>query len=161
MPPAVRGYVMIHELMHLRRMDHSAKFWQLVAAACPDYEAARAWLARYEEGLGRVRAVDWEAEARRFPGGPGTYVLVLKTEAPGPVLVGRTGRIGRVVALPGYYAYIGSACGPGELAGRLKHHLKLARGLRLKWQVDFLRLRCSMASLVPAKPRSISKPLPT
>ena len=44
MPDAVRDYVMIHELMHLRQMDHSPTFWKLVAAACPDFEAARAWL---------------------------------------------------------------------------------------------------------------------
>jgi predicted metal-dependent hydrolase len=44
MPPAVRDYVMIHELMHLKRMDHSPKFWKLVAAACPDYHAHRVWL---------------------------------------------------------------------------------------------------------------------
>jgi predicted metal-dependent hydrolase len=44
MPDWVRDYVLIHELMHLRRMDHSRKFWKLVAAACPDYREARAWL---------------------------------------------------------------------------------------------------------------------
>jgi predicted metal-dependent hydrolase len=44
MPEWVRDYVLIHELMHLKRMDHSKKFWKLVAAACPEYEAARAWL---------------------------------------------------------------------------------------------------------------------
>jgi predicted metal-dependent hydrolase len=44
MPDWVRDYVMVHELMHLRRMDHSRRFWTLVAAACPDYERARAWL---------------------------------------------------------------------------------------------------------------------
>jgi predicted metal-dependent hydrolase len=44
MPLWVRDYVMIHELMHLRRMDHSKKFWKLVAQACPDYESARRWL---------------------------------------------------------------------------------------------------------------------
>jgi predicted metal-dependent hydrolase len=44
MPTWVRDYVMIHELMHIRRMDHSKKFWKLVAEACPDYEAARRWL---------------------------------------------------------------------------------------------------------------------
>ena len=43
-PDRVRDYVMIHELMHLRRMDHSRKFWKLVADACPDYQAARRWL---------------------------------------------------------------------------------------------------------------------
>ena len=44
MPDWVRDYVLIHELMHLRRMDHSRKFWKLVAAACPSFREARAWL---------------------------------------------------------------------------------------------------------------------
>jgi predicted metal-dependent hydrolase len=50
MPPSVCEYVMIHELMHLKRMDHSPAFWKLVAAACPEYEAARAWLRRHGRG---------------------------------------------------------------------------------------------------------------
>ena len=37
----VRDYVLIHELMHLKRMDHSKKFWKLVAQACPDYRELR------------------------------------------------------------------------------------------------------------------------
>src|SRR5262249_1914140 len=44
MPEWVRAYLIIHELMHLKRLDHSRKFWKLVAAACPDYERARDWL---------------------------------------------------------------------------------------------------------------------
>jgi predicted metal-dependent hydrolase len=44
MPPAVRDYVLIHELMHIRRLDHSQGFWKLVAAACPGYREARQWL---------------------------------------------------------------------------------------------------------------------
>jgi predicted metal-dependent hydrolase len=44
MPDTVRDYVLIHELMHLRRLDHSRHFWRLVAHACPDYERARRWL---------------------------------------------------------------------------------------------------------------------
>jgi len=51
MPSWVRDYVMIHELMHLRRMDHSKKFWKLVAQACPDYEAARRWLRQHGRSL--------------------------------------------------------------------------------------------------------------
>lgn len=47
MPDEVRDYVLIHELMHLKRMDHSAKFWKLVAEACPGYKAARAELRSY------------------------------------------------------------------------------------------------------------------
>jgi predicted metal-dependent hydrolase len=44
MPDWVRDYVLIHELMHLKRMDHSRRFWKLVAAACPRFREARAWL---------------------------------------------------------------------------------------------------------------------
>jgi predicted metal-dependent hydrolase len=44
MPAWVRDYVLVHELMHLKRMDHSPAFWKLVAAACPEYKKARAWL---------------------------------------------------------------------------------------------------------------------
>jgi predicted metal-dependent hydrolase len=44
MPDWVRDYVIIHELMHVLRMDHSAAYWKLVGAAFPDYQAARAWL---------------------------------------------------------------------------------------------------------------------
>jgi predicted metal-dependent hydrolase len=44
MPAWVRDYVLIHELMHLRRMDHSPRFWAHVEDACADYQAARQWL---------------------------------------------------------------------------------------------------------------------
>jgi predicted metal-dependent hydrolase len=47
MPPWVRDYVLYHELMHLKRMDHSPAFWKLVARVCPHYEAARRWLRRH------------------------------------------------------------------------------------------------------------------
>jgi len=51
MPAAIRDYVMIHELMHLKRMDHSPRFWKLVAQACPDYESARQWLRAHQDML--------------------------------------------------------------------------------------------------------------
>jgi predicted metal-dependent hydrolase len=51
MPPGIRDYVMIHELMHLRRMDHSRRYWELVAAAYPDYQSARAWLRQHGPSL--------------------------------------------------------------------------------------------------------------
>jgi predicted metal-dependent hydrolase len=44
MPEWVRDYVLIHELMHLKRLDHSPKFWKLVAQACPEYQDARRYL---------------------------------------------------------------------------------------------------------------------
>lgn len=52
MPDWVRDYVLVHELMHLRRMDHSPRFWKLVAKACPGYRAARRWLREHADLLG-------------------------------------------------------------------------------------------------------------
>ena len=43
-PEWVRDYVMVHELMHLRQLDHSSHYWRLVAKAYPDHERARKWL---------------------------------------------------------------------------------------------------------------------
>jgi len=43
-PQDILDYVVIHELCHLREMNHSRKFWDLVRAACPDYPARRKWL---------------------------------------------------------------------------------------------------------------------
>jgi predicted metal-dependent hydrolase len=50
-PDWVSDYVMIHELMHLKRMDHSRTFWKLVAAACPEYQSARRWLREHGPSL--------------------------------------------------------------------------------------------------------------
>jgi hypothetical protein len=44
MPPHIRDYVMIHELMHLRQQNHSRRFWRLVAAAYPGFREAERWL---------------------------------------------------------------------------------------------------------------------
>ena len=41
LPDAVRDYVLIHELMHLKRLDHSPRFWKLVEQACPDFRDLR------------------------------------------------------------------------------------------------------------------------
>lgn len=51
MPPAVRDYVIWHELMHLREMNHSARFWRLMAEVCPDFAQARRWLRQHGEAL--------------------------------------------------------------------------------------------------------------
>jgi predicted metal-dependent hydrolase len=38
-PPEVLRYLMIHELAHLRHMNHSARFWAEVARQEPDWKA--------------------------------------------------------------------------------------------------------------------------
>jgi predicted metal-dependent hydrolase len=51
MPDWVCEYVLVHELMHLRRMDHSPSYWRLVSAAYPRYREARQWLRAHGEAL--------------------------------------------------------------------------------------------------------------
>jgi predicted metal-dependent hydrolase len=46
-PPFVRDYLILHELMHLREMNHSPRFWRVVGLACPDYEPAERWLKQH------------------------------------------------------------------------------------------------------------------
>ncbi|EEF61613.1 M48 family metallopeptidase [Pedosphaera parvula] len=43
-PGFVRDYVIVHELMHLREMNHSSRFWKLVHDAFPRTQEARDWL---------------------------------------------------------------------------------------------------------------------
>lgn len=46
MPPAVSDYIILHELMHRRQMNHSDRFWREVAMVCPDYQQSLTWLKR-------------------------------------------------------------------------------------------------------------------
>lgn len=51
-PDLVRDYIIYHELMHLREMNHSPRFWALVAEICPQWEEAERWLKRNGSLLG-------------------------------------------------------------------------------------------------------------
>lgn len=52
-PMRVIDYVVIHELMHLREPNHSARFWEQVGRACPDYRREKEWL-RHNQALMRL-----------------------------------------------------------------------------------------------------------
>jgi predicted metal-dependent hydrolase len=43
-PAFVRDYLILHELMHLRQMNHSPRFWREVERVCPDFQNAERWL---------------------------------------------------------------------------------------------------------------------
>jgi len=43
-PKEVLDYLVVHELCHLRFMNHSSDFWQCVAGILPDYKNTRKWL---------------------------------------------------------------------------------------------------------------------
>lgn len=44
MPDKVLDYVVVHELCHLKQMNHSKKFWMEVERYMPDYQNYKKWL---------------------------------------------------------------------------------------------------------------------
>ena len=42
----VRDYIIYHELMHLREMNHSERFWARVEEVCPGWREAERWIKR-------------------------------------------------------------------------------------------------------------------
>jgi len=54
-PPFVRDYIILHELMHLREMNHSVRFWREVKRVCPCHETAEQWLKQHSSLLRRNR----------------------------------------------------------------------------------------------------------
>lgn len=43
-PLFVRDYIILHELAHLKEMNHSRRFWREVARLCPAFAEAERWL---------------------------------------------------------------------------------------------------------------------
>jgi predicted metal-dependent hydrolase len=50
-PPFVRDYLVLHELAHLKEMNHSRRFWTEVARLCPDFREAERWLKQHSNLL--------------------------------------------------------------------------------------------------------------
>ncbi len=51
LPEEIVEYILIHELCHLRQMNHSESFWKEVAEYCPDYMILRQRLRTLEKTL--------------------------------------------------------------------------------------------------------------
>jgi Uri superfamily endonuclease len=100
--------------------------------------------------VGNVTAATPPADL--IPAQPGAYVLLLYLPVSGPIQIGR---LGRFDFPSGYYAYTGSALGPGGLAARLGRHLRarpsgpdsLNNAKRLHWHIDYLLLRASVVQV--------------
>jgi Uri superfamily endonuclease len=78
------------------------------------------------------------AGATPLRGEKGTYILVLHLVREEEIAVGR---LGCFVFPAGFYLYVGSALGPGGLAGRLARHRRLDK--RMRWHIDYLRARAA------------------
>ncbi|MCR5235742.1 MAG: M48 family metallopeptidase [Lachnospiraceae bacterium] len=50
-PPEQRDYVVVHELCHLKEMNHSKRFWKEVERVLPDYKKSVKWLRENGEDI--------------------------------------------------------------------------------------------------------------
>ncbi|MGI6066979.1 MAG: M48 family metallopeptidase [Bacillota bacterium] len=50
-PLEIVDYIIIHELAHLKEMNHSRKFWEIVDCFCPNRRQCQAWLKDYGPNL--------------------------------------------------------------------------------------------------------------
>jgi len=55
-PPFVLDYLAAHEVAHLVEMNHSRRFWRVVAGICPDWQRAKGWLTANGNALHRYGA---------------------------------------------------------------------------------------------------------
>jgi Uri superfamily endonuclease len=81
-----------------------------------------------------ARSVQCAALALTLETQPGTYALLLSSAANRPLQIGR---LGQCCVRPGFYVYVGSACGPGGVRARVAHHCQPAA--RPHWHIDYLR----------------------
>lgn len=51
MPQIVQDYLVIHELCHLKFMNHGEEYWSLVGQFSPDYKLHRRWLNEHKDAV--------------------------------------------------------------------------------------------------------------
>ena len=53
-PEPVIEYVVVHELAHLKQMNHSHRFWEIVERHCSSWREHRKWLKDHSQELARL-----------------------------------------------------------------------------------------------------------
>jgi Uri superfamily endonuclease len=69
--------------------------------------------------------------------GKGTYILILQLKRNRRIKIGRRKDSSPILLRPGYYAYVGSAFGPGGLKSRIRRHLR--KDKKSVWHIGYLR----------------------
>ena len=59
LPPCLSDYIIVHELCHLKELNHSKRFWDLLGEAMPDYKTRQRELKCIEKKVGTA-VVDLE-----------------------------------------------------------------------------------------------------
>lgn len=78
-------------------------------------------------------AVNEEPGRMELPEDKGTYTLIVSVAQRRRLEIGRLGAFDIV---PGFYAYVGSACGPGGIRARISHHMESTAAPH--WHIDYL-----------------------
>lgn len=73
---------------------------------------------------------------------PGSYVLITHLAQPTTITIGK---LGTFEFAAGWYAYAGSALGPGGLAARLDRHQR--RNKTLHWHIDYLLVHVDLVEV--------------
>ena len=81
-----------------------------------------------------MNAVLSRSSKRTMKPKPGTYALLLRSDASTCTRIGRWGRLN---VRPGYYIYVGSALGPGGVLARVSRHCREQKTRH--WHIDYLR----------------------
>ena len=55
LPAEFADYIIVHELCHLGELNHSPRFWDLVARTVPDHRSVRRRLRELERSTARLR----------------------------------------------------------------------------------------------------------
>ncbi len=77
-----------------------------------------------------------------IPPEPGSYVLILHLDRPTTITIGK---LGTFEFPAGWYAYTGSALGPGGLAARLAYHHR--REKSFQWHIDYLLAQAELVEM--------------